>query len=59
MIRSVDEAPIWKPLPPATNAAVLRSGTITMQCGFSRTSCRMPLSCAAMISEIETIAPEE
>jgi hypothetical protein len=42
--------------PPTTNAAVLRSGTITMQCAFSRSPWGIALSGVAMISENTTAA---
>src|SRR5436190_7898638 len=38
-------------LPPTTNAAVLRSGTMTMQCALEMSSCGTPLSGVAIISD--------
>src|ERR1035437_9713432 len=38
-------------LPPTMKTAVLRSGTMTMQCAFSSRSCGIPLSGAAITSE--------
>ena len=38
-------------LPPTMKAAVLRLGTMTMQCALSSRSCGIPLSGVAMISE--------
>src|SRR6185369_15631702 len=42
-------------LPPTTKAAVLRLGTITMQCDLSSKSCGMPLS-GADITSVKTDA---